>query len=152
MSEVGLSEAARGRSTPAEGSTSASRRRAPGYPGRSSGATARPGRRRCGSDLVRGPPQRKRRRHGRDDRKRRRSIVVGRTGQGLEARIIEIGRGFAYAAALRVPKPIILSTSPHLHFALILYGRLALITIWRTDHNSGSRSLSDWNTTRFTIN
>ena len=54
MSEVGLSEAARGRCTPAEGSTSASRRRAPGYPGRSSsGATARPGRRRCGSDLVR---------------------------------------------------------------------------------------------------
>jgi hypothetical protein len=117
----------------------------PAIPDRSSsGAAARPGRRRCSS----APPQRKRQRHGRDDRNRRRSIVVGRMGQGLEARFIEIGTGFAYAAALRVPKPRGLSTSPHLHFAPILYGRLALIAIWRADHNWGLGPFLTGNTTR----
>jgi hypothetical protein len=85
---------------------------------------------------------------GRDDRDRRRSIVVGRIGQGLEARFIEIGTGFAYAAALRVPKPRGLSTSPHLHFTPILYGRLALIAIWRADHNWGLGPFLTGNTTR----
>jgi hypothetical protein len=124
----------------------------PAGPARPRRVPPAPGRRRCSSALVRGPPQRKRRRHGRDDRNRRRSIVVGRMGQGLEARFIEIGTGFAYAAALRVPKPRGLSTSPHLHFALILYGRLAQIAIWRADYNSGSRSVSDWEYDPFTIN
>jgi hypothetical protein len=58
------------------------------------GAAARPGRRRGGSALVRGPPQRKRRRHGRDPR-------VGR--RPAAARGVDEGRGalsFYTAAAL----------------------------------------------------
>jgi hypothetical protein len=149
VSEVGLSQAARGTCTPAEVPPAPRDDEPPAIPeGRPPVRLRAPAGVGAVQALVRGQPQRKRRRHGRDDRNRRRSIVVGRMGQGLEARFIEIGTGFAYAAALRVPKPRGLSTSPHLHFAPILYGRLALIAIWRADHNWGLGPFLTGNTTR----